>query len=114
MSWPDDYVGLDSMMRRSIKKSQGFTNVGLYRISESIRTYIYLILSLKASVRPHIIGNMASALIAQKAFLNNFENVVNHRVNIQEDIKRYQDTLGYASSKVDHSMGKTFTCCLVT
>ena len=36
--------------------------------------------------------------------MNNFENVVNGRVNNQEDIKRYQDTLSYASSKVDHSM----------
>ena len=49
---------------------------------------------------------MASALTAQSAFLNNFENFVNHRVNIQEDIKRYQDTLSYASSKVDYSMGE--------
>ena len=48
-----------------------------------------------------------SALTAQSAFLNNFENVaVNRRVNIQEDIKCYQDTLSYASSKVDYSMGE--------
>ena len=47
-----------------------------------------------------------SALTAQSAFLNNFENIVNHRVNIQEDIKRYQDTLSYTSSKVDYSMGE--------
>ena len=31
---------------------------------------------------------------------------MNRRVNIQEDIKRYQDTLSYASSKVDHSVGQ--------
>ena len=51
-------------------------------------------------------ANTASALTAQSAFLNNFENVVNRRVNIQEDIKRYQDTLSYASSKVDYTMGE--------
>ena len=45
-----------------------------------------------------------SALTAQSAFLNNFEDIVNCRVNIQEDIKRYQDTLSYASSKVDYSV----------
>ena len=28
---------------------------------------------------------------------------MNHRVDIREDIKRYQDTLSYASSKVDYS-----------
>ena len=48
-------------------------------------------------------GNTASALTAQSAFLNNFENVVNQRV---EDIKRYQDTLSYTSSKVDYSVGQ--------
>ena len=44
--------------------------------------------------------------MAQRAFLNNFENIINRRVNIQEDIKRYQDTLGYTSRKVDYSMGE--------
>ena len=31
---------------------------------------------------------------------------MNRRVDIREDIKRYQDTLSYASSKVDYSMGQ--------
>ena len=31
---------------------------------------------------------------------------MNHSVNIQEDIKRYQETLSYASSKVDYSVGE--------
>ena len=31
---------------------------------------------------------------------------MNRRVDIREDIKRYQDTLSYASSKVDHNMGQ--------
>ena len=47
-----------------------------------------------------------SALTAQSAFLNNFENVVNHRMDIREDVKRYQDTLSYAASKVDYSVGQ--------
>ena len=59
-----------------IEKSVGFTDVGLLRISESIRAYTYLILSSQASVRSSIVGNTASALTAQSAFLNNFENVV--------------------------------------
>ena len=45
-------------------------------------------------------------MTAQKAFLNNFEDILNRRVNIWEDIKRYQDTLSYASSKVDYSVGE--------
>ena len=89
-----------------IKKSQGLTDVGLYRISESVRAYAYLILSSQAPVRSHIIGNMTSLLAAQKAFLNNFENIINHRVDIWEDIKRHQDTLSYTLSKVDYGMGE--------
>ena len=107
VGWPNDYIGPDSMTRWIIEKSVGFTVVGLLRISESVRASAYLILSSQASARSGIVDNTVSALTAQSAFLNNFENVVNRRVNIQEDIKRYQDTLSYASSKVDYSVGES-------
>ena len=106
VSWPNDYIGLDSMTRWIIEKSVGFSDVGLLRISESVRAYGYLILSSQASARSGIVGNTASALTAQSAFLNNFENVMNRRVDIPEDIKKYQDTLSYALSKVDYSVGE--------
>ena len=107
VGWPDDYIGPDSMTRWITETSVGFTDVGLLRILESVRAYAYLILSSQVSARSPIVGNSASSLTAQSAFLNNFENVVNRRVNIQEDIKRYQDTLSYASSKVDYSAGES-------
>ena len=106
IGWPNDYIGPDSMTQSIIETSVGFTDVGLYRISESIRAYAYLILNSQASGRSSIIGNSASSLTAQSAFLNNFENIVNRKVDIQEDIKRYQDTLSYTSSKVDYSVGE--------
>ena len=106
VGWPDDYIGPDSMTCWIIEKSHGFTSVGLYRILECVRAYEYLILSSQASARSNIIGNTASALTTHKAFLNNFKDIVNRRVNIQEDIKCYQDTLSYTSSKVDYSMGE--------
>ena len=87
-----------------IEKSDGFTDVGLYKISEGVRAYAYLILSSQASARSGIVVNTASALTVQSSFLNNFENIVNRRMDIREDIKHYQDTLSYASSKVDYSM----------
>ena len=104
--WLDDYIGPDSMTRWIIEKSVGFTDVGLLKILESARAYAYLILSSQAFARSGIVGNTASALTAQSAFLTNFENVVNRRVDIREDIKRYQDTLSYTSSKVDYSVGQ--------
>ena len=66
--WPNDYIGPDSMTRWILEKSVGFTDVGLFKISESVWAYAYLILSSKASVRSSIVGNMASALTAQSAF----------------------------------------------
>ena len=73
--WPVDYIGPDSMTQRIIEKSDGVTDVGLYKISESVRAYAYLNLSSQASARSRIVGNTVSALTAQSAFLNNFENV---------------------------------------
>ena len=99
VSWPDDYIDPDSMTRWILEKSVGFTGVGLLKISENVRAYAYLIQSSQASARSGIVCNTTSALTAQSAFLNNFENVVNGRVDIREDIKRYQDTLSYTSSR---------------
>ena len=104
IGWPDDYIGPDPMTRWIIEKSVGFTDVGLLKISESVRAYSYLILSSQASARSGILGNTASAPTAQSAFLNNFEDIVNRRVYIRKDIKRYQDTLSYTSSKVDYTV----------
>ena len=39
--------------------------------------------------------------------MNNFEDIVNRKVDVREDIKRYQNTLSYASSKVDYSIGES-------
>ena len=94
------------MTRWTIEASDGFTDVGLFKISESVRAYACLILSSQASARSSIGGNTVSALTAQSAFLNNFENVVNRRVDIREDIKCYQDTLSYTSSKVNYNVGE--------
>ena len=57
VTWLNDYIGPDSMTQWIIQKSQGFTDVGLLRISESVRAYAYLILSCQASARSSIVGN---------------------------------------------------------
>ena len=41
-----------------------------------------------------------------RTFLNTFENLVNSRVNIREDIRRFQKTLQYARSKVDYMISE--------
>ena len=66
--WSDDYIGPDSMTWGIIEVSVGFTDIGLYRIAESVRAYAYLILSSQASARSGIVGNTVSALTAQSTF----------------------------------------------
>ena len=57
VGWPNDCLGPDSMTQWIIEKSDGFTDIGLYRISESVRAYAYLILSSQASARSSIVEN---------------------------------------------------------
>ena len=89
------------------RKISGFYRCGFAKDFGKLRAYAYLILSSQASARSSIIGNTASSLTAQSAFLNNFENIVNLGVDIREDIKRYQNTLSYKLSKVDYSVGES-------
>ena len=65
-----------------------------------------MILTSQTSTRGPIVGHEARNLDAQRTFLNTFENIVNRRVNIPEDIRRFQKTLQYARSKVDYAIGK--------
>ena len=65
-----------------------------------------LILTSQTSTRGQIVGNEARNLDAQRVFLNTFENIVNSRVDIPEDIRRFQKTLQYARSKVDYVVGE--------
>ena len=100
------YIDENSFSRWIIEKSNGLTMLGLQKLSESVRVYRYLILTSQTSTRGPIVGHEARNLDAQRAFLNTFENTVNRRVNIPEDIRRFQKTLQYARSKVDYVIGK--------
>ena len=96
------YINENSFSRWIIEKLECLTMLGLQKLSESVRDYTYLILTSQTSTRGPIIGHEARNLDAQRVFLNTFENIVNRRVNIPEDIKRFQKTLQYARSKVDY------------
>ena len=100
------YINGNSFSRWIIEKSDGLTTLGLQKISESVRDYAYLILTSQTSTRGPIVGHEARNLDAQCTFLNTFENIVNRRVNIPEDIQRFQKTLQYARSKVDYAIGE--------
>ena len=100
------YINGNSFSRWIIEKSEGLTTLGLQKLSESVRDYAYSILKSQTSMRGPIIGHEAQNIDAQRMFLNSFENIVNRRVNIPEDIRRFQKTLQYARSKVDYVIGE--------
>ena len=100
------YINENSFSRWIIEKSNGLTTLGLQKLSESVRDYTYLILMSQTNTRGPIVGHEARNLDAQRTFLNTFENIVNRRVNIPEDIQRFQKTLQYARSKVDYVIGE--------
>ena len=100
------YINENSFSRWIIEKSDGLTMLGIQKLSESVRDYAYLILTSQTSTRGQIVGHEARDLDAQRVFLNNFENVINRRVDIPEDIRRFQKTLQYARSKVDYAIGE--------
>ena len=64
--------------------------------------YACLILTSQTSTRGPIVGHEVRNLDAQRVFLNTFESVISRRVDIPEDIRRFQKTLQYTRSKVDH------------
>ena len=97
------YINENSFSRWIIEKSDGLTTLGLQKLSETVRDYAYLILTSQTSTRGPVIGHEADA---QRVFLNTFESIVNRRVDIPEDIQRFQKTLQYARSKVDYATGE--------
>ena len=100
------YINENSFSKWIIEKSDGLTTLGLQKLSETVRDYAYLILTSQTSTRGPIVGHEARNLDAQRMFLNTFENIVNRRVNIPEDIRRFQKTLQHARSKVDYVIGE--------
>ena len=100
------YINENSFSRWIIEKLDGLTMLGIQKLSKSVRDYAYLILTSQTSTRGPIVGHEVRNLDAQRTFLNTFENIVNRRVNIPEDIRRFQKTLQYARSKVDYAIGE--------
>ena len=100
------YINENSFSRWIIEKSDGITKPGIEKLSESVRDYAYLILTNQTSTRSRIIGFGASEFDAQRTFLNTFENIIDRRVDIPEDKKRFQNALQYARSKVDYVIGE--------
>ena len=79
---------------------------GIEKIGDSIRAYVYLVLSSQQAARHGIIGDGAQAAAAQEIFVDNLEDVINKEVSLEDDIARFQNVLKYARSKLDYSVGR--------
>ncbi len=100
-----DSPGADSAWSTFIlSKSDGFTKAGVERLNDSIRTFVWAILGAQAQTRTCILGS-GTAFDAQKQFLANLEDAIASPVDLPSAIKRYQDVLQYAGSKVDFVFG---------
>ena len=95
---------LDAIGSFVLDKSSGFTQAGVSRINDSIRTYVWAILGAQLQARSSILG-AGKAFDAQKQLLANVEDVINSEVDLPSSIERYQSTLQYARSKVDFVFG---------
>ena len=87
-----------------LDEGNGFTQAGVERLNDSIRTYVWCILSAQTQTRSNIIGT-GTSFDSQKQFLNNLEDAINSAVDLPSSIDRYQNTLRYARSKVDYVVG---------
>ena len=87
-----------------LDKSNGFTQAGVARINDSIRTYVWSIVGVQSQARSSILGT-GKAFDAQKQFLANAEDVINSEVDLPGSMERYQLVLQYARSKVDFVVG---------
>ena len=96
----------DSWSRWIMPKSQGLTRHGVEMLSESIRVYVYCLLTAQSSTRSNIIGNTSPNFEAQKLFGKEVEDFVKRDMLLHEDIRRYESILSNARSSVDYSLGE--------
>ena len=87
-----------------LDKSEGFTQAGVERPNDPIRTYFWAILGAQAQTRSNIL-KIETGLDAQKQFLSDIEDAIASPVDSPSSISRYQKTPQYASTPLDFVFG---------
>ena len=85
-------------------KSYGFTQAGVIRFNDSIRTCVRTILGSQAQTRSNILST-GTGFDAKKQFLANVEDSISSPIDIPSSIARYQKMLQYASTPLDFVFG---------
>ena len=85
-----------------IMNSKHLTKVGIMWLNDSIRTYVYCVLSAQAETRTAIIGSFGTELDAQKQFIKLLEDSINQHADIPTSIARYQKALTDTHTRLDY------------
>ena len=104
---PKDGNKYDAIGSFICDQGNGFTQAGITRINDSIRTYVWAVLGAQSQTRSSILGTEAyeEGFDAQKQFLANIEDAIYSEVDLPSSIARYQMMLQYARSKLDFVIG---------
>ena len=84
----------------NLKRSKGFRRKDIEKISRSVISYVYLVLTSQVQGRSVIVGNSASVVDTQQVFKAMYKVLINENCSISADIVRYQSVVEHALSKV--------------
>ena len=87
-----------------LDKSEGFTQAGVERLNDSIRTYVWAILGAQAQTRSNILKT-GTGFDAQRQLLADIEDVIASPVVIPSSISCYKKTRQYAYTPLDFVFG---------
>ena len=91
-----------------LDEGKGFTQAGIVRINDSIRTFVWAILGAQSQARTSILGT-GRAFEAQRQFLTNVEMSINSAVDIPSSIDRYKKHWGMHEVKWILLLGLIYT-----
>ena len=83
-----------------ISKTSSFTDVGITKINESIRAYVYALLGAQAQTKTSVL-TPGTGLDAQHQFVTIVESLINSEPDLEQSINQFQDSLQYAKTPLN-------------
>ena len=83
-----------------IPKTSSFTDVGITKINESIRAYVYALLGAQAQTKTSVLTE-GTGLDAQQQFITIVESLINSEPDLEQSIDQFQDSLQYAKTPLN-------------
>ena len=83
-----------------IPKTSSFTDVGITKINESIRAYVYALLGAQAQTKTSVLTE-GTGLDAQQQFITIVESLINAEPDLEQSIDQFQDSLQYAKTPLN-------------